>query len=67
MKWQKCPEGHQNGGGCFLEFFKEVESIFLPSLDTKGGDSVEFITWQDLIQIGLLVFAILSVFYNKKR
>ena len=34
---------------------------------TEGGDSVDFITWQDLIQIGLLVFAILSVFYNKKR
>ena len=34
---------------------------------TEGGDSMDFITWHDLIQLALLVFAILSVFYNKKR
>ena len=44
---------------------RKRESFCLPR--TEGGDSVDFITWQDLLQVALLVFAILSVFYNKKR
>ena len=44
---------------------RKRESFCLPR--TEGGDSVDFITWNDLLQIALLVFAILSVFYNKKR
>lgn len=44
---------------------RKRESFCLPRIE--GGDSVDFITWNDLLQIALLVFTILSVFYNKKR
>jgi len=28
---------------------------------------MDFVTWSDLIQIALLVFAIISCFYNNKK
>ena len=51
---------------CFIS--RKSKNLFLPSLnDFKGGDIMEYITWNDVIQIALLVFAIISCFYNKKR
>jgi hypothetical protein len=41
-------------------------AIFLPSSIMEGGDTMQYITWNDLIQIALLIFAIISCFYNKK-
>jgi hypothetical protein len=58
-------ENIYTGGGCFLEFFKEV-SIFA-FLGNEGGDMMYYVTWQDLVQIALLVFAIISCLFNRKR
>ena len=52
--------------GHFLDFFEEVEIFFVPSSNTEGGDILDYITWNDAIQIALLVFAIISCFYKKK-
>ena len=51
----------------FSILFEEVEIIFLPSLKIRGGDIVDYVTWSDVIQIALLVFAIISCFSNKKK
>lgn len=34
---------------------------------TRGGGTMGFITWNDAIQIALLIFAIIACFRNKKR
>ena len=53
-----------NGGGCFL--IPEEVNIFLPS-SKGGGDRMDFVTWSDLLEIALLVFAIISCFRNNKK
>ena len=55
------------GSVYFLVFFKEVEISFLPSLDNKGGGIMDYVTWHDMIELAMLVFTIISCFYNKKR
>ena len=39
--------------------------------DTKGGECMEYITWDDLFMIAMLIVAILSCYFNymnnKKR
>ena len=57
--------GYHYGGGCFLEIFEE--EYLLPSSDNEGGDIMDYLTWQDAIQIALLVIAIISCFYNKNE
>ena len=42
------------------------KSFCLPQIN-EGGDAMEYITWHDLIEIALLVFAIISCFYNKNK
>ena len=53
------------GGGCFLSF---GGSHLFAFLRTEGGGSMgEYITWDDLIKIAMLVIAIITCFKNKKR
>jgi hypothetical protein len=46
--------------------YERFGSIYLP-LTCKGGDAMAYVTWGDLLQIALIVFTIISCFYNKKR
>ena len=61
----ESPQGHHYGGGCFLSF---GGSHLFAFLRTEGGGSMgEYITWDDLIKIAMLVIAIITCFKNKKR
>lgn len=49
-----------------LSQIKRKRNIFcLPQIE--GGGAMDYITWSDLIQIALLVFTIISCFYNKNK
>lgn len=56
---------YQDGGGLTSLILRKCKSFCLPH--KEGGDTMDFITWNDLIQVALLVLAIISCFYNKKR
>ena len=49
----------------FSIMFEEVE-IFFSFLNIEGGDIMDYITWQDLLAIAMLIFAIISCFNKKK-
>ena len=62
----ESPQGHHFGGGCFLSFGGSVS--FFAFLRTEGGGIMgEYITWDDLIKIAMLIIAIIACFKNKKR
>ena len=63
----EMPVGVTNGGGCFLLFFGGSQNLFSFLLIWEGGGTMSYITWNDLVQIALLIVAILSCFYSKKR
>lgn len=53
------------GGGCFLSF---GGSHLFAFLRTEGGGSMgEYITWDDLIKIAMLVIAIIACFRNNNK
>ena len=60
-------------GGCLLGVSSRKPKYLFPSLvaDTKGGECMEYITWDDLFMIAMLIVAILSCYFNymnnKKR
>ena len=41
--------------------------IFFAFLRKEGGGIMDYITWDDLIKIAMLVIAIIACFKNKKR
>ena len=48
-------------------FVRGSRNFSFSFLDNEGGDIMDYLTWNDAIQIALLVFAILSCFSNKKK
>ncbi len=65
MKMAKALRGCHKRWRLLPRFPGKCQSFCLPR--KEGGDNVDFVTWNDLIQIALLVFTVLSCFYNKKR
>ena len=51
----------------FSIMLEEVEIFSFSFLDNEGGDIMDYLTWQDLVSIAMLVFSVISCFYNKKR
>ncbi len=50
-----------------VAFSHSEEATFFAFLRKEGGGIMDYITWDDLIKIAMLVIAIIACFYNKKR
>ncbi len=50
-----------------LPFKPQGRELFLFSLRKKGGDRMDAVRWEDLIQLALLTVAIVSCYYNSKK
>ena len=64
---RKTPGDTINGGGFFLKIHLLRESIIFSPSSEEGGDVMDYVTWQDLLQIALLIITVISCFRNKKR
>ena len=70
--WYNC------NGSCFdttrktltrwrlLSLWRKRNVFYLPQF-AEGGDAMDYITWSDLVQIALLVFTIISCFFDKSK
>ena len=39
--------------------------LAVQSLSVKGGDAMNYVTYSDLIQIGILIVALISLYQNR--